>query len=139
MRNDIDEIRKKLLDGGYTCFVRVDGCEYTSCERGVKPLISLLQMQRSFSGGIAADKCVGAGAAHLYVLMGVSAVWANVISAPAIEVLQRNGIEVFYEQSVPYIINRKGDGVCPIESAVANAKTSKEAYALIMSTLAGLS
>ena len=136
MRNSIDIVRQKLLDGGYTCVVLVDGVEYTSCDRGVKPLISFLQVQRSFAGGVAADKCVGAGAAHLYVLLGVRAVWANVISEPAKDVLQKNGIEVFYQECVPHIINRKGDGVCPIERAVAGATTSEEAYDLIIATLA---
>ena len=73
------------------------------------------------------------------MLLGIRAVWANVISELAMEVLQKNGIDVFYEQCVPHIINRKGDGVCPIESAVANAKTSKEAYDLIITALARLS
>lgn len=139
MCNALDAVRQKLLDGGYTCVVRVGDYEYTSYERGVKPLVEMLQMQRSFLGAVAADKCVGAGAAHLYVLLSVSTVWANVISEPALEVLERNGIKVFYGQCVPYIINRKGDGACPIESAVADAKTSEQAYDLILSTLAKLS
>ena len=136
---NIDAARQKLLDCGYTCVVMTENYEYTSRDRGVKPLIELLQMQRSVVGAVAADKCVGAGAAHLYVLLGVGTVWANVISAPAVEVLEKNGIKVFYEQCVPYIINRKGDGVCPIEDAVANAKTSEEAYNLIVAKLAKLS
>ena len=139
MRNLIAVARQKLLEGGYTCVVLMDDYEYTSYDRGVKPLISLLQTQRSFLGGVAADKCVGAGAAHLYVLLGIRTIWANVISVPAIEVFQKNGIEVFYEQCAPYIINRKGDGVCPIERAVANAKTSQQAYDLIVETLSKLS
>ena len=101
--------------------VLIDDFEYTSYDRGVKPLISLLQSNRSVIGAFAADKCVGAGAAHLYVLLGVRAVWANVISASAIDVLKNNNIEIYYDKSVPYIINRKGDGMCPIESAVASA------------------
>ena len=139
MKKSIDAVRNKMLDGGYTCVVFGDNGEYVSHERGVKPLLSLLQTENSYVGAVAADKCVGAGAAHLYVLLGIRAVWANVISEPAMEVLQKNGIDVFYEQCVPHIINRKGDGVCPIESAVANAKTSKEAYDLIMTALARLS
>ena len=139
MSKTIEAARKKMLDGGYTCVVIRDGEEYVSYDRGVKPLLSLLRTERSYRGAVAADKCVGAGAAHLYVLLGVRAVWAKVISAPAIEVLERNKIEVFYEECVPHIINRKGDGVCPIESAVANAKNSKEAYELIVATLAKLS
>ena len=135
MNKCIDKARQRLIDGGYTCVVLIDGFEYTSYDRGVKPLVSLLQGDRSFMGAFAADKCVGAGAAHLYVLLGVRAVWANVISEAAIKVLKNNGIEIYYDKSVPYIINRKGDGMCPIESAVAGAKSSAEAYDLIISTL----
>ena len=124
-----------MIDGGYTCVVLIDDFEYTSYDRGVKPLISLLQSNRSVVGAFAADKCVGAGAAHLYVLLGVRAVWANVISASAIDVLENNNIETYYDKSVPYIINRRGDGMCPIESAVASAKSSTEAYDLIIAAL----
>ena len=135
MNKSIDTAKQKLIDGGYTCVVLIDGLEYTSYDRGVKPLISLLQSARSVSGAFAADKCVGAGAAHLYVLLGVRAVWANVISESAIEVLKNNRIRVCYDRSVPYIINRRGDGMCPIEGAVLGAKTSEEAYDLIISAL----
>ena len=135
MDNLIDTLRKKLLDGGYTCVIRIDDREYTSFDRGVKPLLALLQGGEMVSGACAADKCVGAGAAHLYVLLGVRAVWANVISTSALEILKNNGIEAYYEQCVPHIINRKGDGICPIEQAVADAKNSEEAYGLIISAL----
>ena len=123
--------RQRLIDGGYTCVILTDDGEYTSFERGVKPLVECLENGRSFAGAVAADKCVGAGAAHLYVLLGVSALWANIISDSALDVLERAGIETCYGQRVPYIINRKGDGMCPIESAVSGAKSSEEAYGLI--------
>ena len=135
MNNEIEIIRQKLNEGGYTCVVSLDGREYTSFERGVKPLIQLLESEQSFVGAIAADKTVGAGAAHLYVLLGVRALWANVVSASAVDVLKENGIEIFYGECVPYIINRRGDGVCPIETAVKDAKDSDEAYTLIKETL----
>ena len=138
MNNSIEAVRQKLLDGGYTCVIRVDDYEYTSYDRGVKPLLCALQADRPFSGAVAADKCVGAGAAHLYVLLKVRAVWANVISSLAVRVLEQNGIEVSYNECVPHIINRKKDGICPIESAVANAKTSEEAYDLIIFALSKL-
>ena len=135
MNNSLNIAKQKMLDGKYTCVVLIDNDEYTSYERGVKPLLSLLQTGRSFAGAVAADKCVGAGAAHLYVLLGVCAVWANIISMPAIQVFKNNGIEVFFGESVPNIINRRGDGICPIEGAVGNTKNSQEAYQLIIETL----
>ena len=131
----IDIARQKLSGGAYTCVVLMSDGEYCSHERGVKPLISLLQSGRALGEAVAADKTVGAGAAHLYVLLGVRAIWANVISDSAVTVLQKNGIEVFYDTKVPYIINRQKNGMCPIESAVADAKTSEEAYIMILKAL----
>lgn len=135
MNKEIETVRQKLDDGEYTCVVMKDGEEYTSRERGVKPLLTLLESERSFIGAIAADKTVGAGAAHLYVLLGVKALWANVISTSALRVLEQNGIEAYYKECVPYIINRQGNGACPIETAVKDAKNSKDAFELIIEAL----
>ena len=127
--------RQKLLDGGYTCFVLLGQEEYFSFERGVKPLLSFLQSGTSFLGAVAADKTVGAGAAHLYVLLGVSAVWANVMSQPAKTVLEQNGIAVFYQTLVPNIINRQGTDLCPMERAVLGAENSLVAKERILRAL----
>ena len=88
MDNGILTARQRLLDCGYTCVLLQNGEECCSRERGVKPLLSLLDKGRSFCGAVAADKTVGAGAAHLYVLLGVRAVWARVISAAALDNLR---------------------------------------------------
>ena len=97
-----------------------------------------MKSKTDFAGAIAADKTVGAGAAHLYCLLGVRAVWANVISEAAEEILIKAGIAVFYGERVPYIINRRGDGMCPIESAVVDATSSQHAYELIVAALEAL-
>lgn len=138
MHNSLSLAKKKLLDGNYTCVVLTEDDEYVSCERGVKPLLILIDSKKSYRGAFAADKTVGAGAAHLYVLLGIRSLFANIISESAIKILQDNGIEVFYNRCVPYIINRRGDGICPIENAVTDAKSSPEAYDLIIETLNSL-
>ena len=128
MDKHIEILRRRLTDGGYTCVILSDGDEFISFERGVKPLISFLDSGRSFRGAVAADKTVGAGAAHLYVLLGIKALWANVISDAALSVLIAAGITVEYGERVPYIINRKGDGICPFEQcvlAVSDAQTAQ--------------
>lgn len=135
MLNEVHTARQKLQDGAYTCVVLCGGEEYNSHERGVKPLIMLLSSDRDLRGAVAADKTVGAGAAHLYVLMGVRSLWANVISASAMQILADNQIELSFGECVPHIINRRGDGICPIEMAVAEAKSSQEAYGLIIDAL----
>ena len=130
--------RRTLIDGGYTCVVYQGGEVFTSRERGVKPLIELLNSGRTLTGAVAADKTVGAGAAHLYVLLGVSALWANVVSESAKAILDAACITLTCGECVPHIINRRGDGICPIENAVKGAKTSTEAYTLILAALANL-
>ncbi len=130
MNNNLQKAKQIMQDGNYTC-VLYDGVnEHHSNKKGVKPLIEFLESNIDFSGYCAADKVIGAGAAHLYVLLQVKSVWANVISVTAKEVLDSNNIQLFFEQEVPNIINRAGDGVCPIEHCVegiTNSATALEA------------
>ena len=135
MHVKLKQLRQKLIRGAYTCVVWQDGEEFCSRERGVKPLLTLLGTGHPYLGAMAADKTVGAGAAHLYVLLGIHALWANVVSTAALQILQDNGITVLYGECVPHIINREGNGICPIEAAVANIQSSKEAYKIIIKTL----
>ena len=132
---EVQTARELLLAEEYTCVLRLEDRIYHSKERGVKPLLAFLDSGIDFVGFYAADKTIGAGAAHLYVLWGVRAVWGRVISESALRVLEENGIAVFYDTCVPNIINRRGDGICPIEQAVASARSSEEAREIIVRTL----
>lgn len=135
MKNNCLTAKNILLENDYTCVLYLNGIEYHSTLRGVKPLIDFLESSIDFSGFSAADKVVGAGAAHLYILLKVKAVWAKVISEKAKKILQNNNISVFFEKEVPYIINRTGDGVCPIETAVNGIKDSNKALESIKQKL----
>jgi hypothetical protein len=86
--------------------------------RGVKPLVIWLSSGEDFHGFSAADKVIGKATAFLYVLLGVKAVYASVISEGALDVLTKNGIDTQYGCVVEHIINRAGDGICPFEQAV---------------------
>ena len=112
--------------------------EYHSNLKGVKPLLDFLESNKNFNGFCAADKIVGLGAAHLYVLLGVKSVWANVISEPAFALLKNKSIGVFYKTKAPFIINREGNGKCPIEKAVTGVENSKDALLVIKQTLENL-
>jgi hypothetical protein len=86
----------------------------------------------SVRGYSAADKVVGRATAFLYVLLGVSDLYAAVVSRPALDVLISHGISVEYGKCVDNIINRSGDGICPFESAVMNITTPDAAYTAII-------
>ena len=118
---DLESARSLLERGNYTCVLCRDGSTVADNRRGVRPLLELLESETDFHGFSAADKVVGAGAAYLYVLLDIKELYALVLSEPAKSVLERYGIAAHGEQTVPNIINRAGDGICPIEQAVAAA------------------
>lgn len=115
---DLQNARRQLTEGGYTCVLCRGDVFYTATARGVRPLLDWLDSGLDLSGFSAADKVVGRATAFLYVLLGVRAVHALVMSAPAREALQSNGIGASCDREVPGIINRRGDGPCPFEEAV---------------------
>lgn len=130
--------REILIENGYTAVLCSEDEVYYSTERGVKPLIGFLDSGKNFNGFCAADKTVGLGAAHIYILLRVRSVFATVISSSARALLESAGIAVSFESEVPYIINRKGDGRCPIETAVLGITDSKDALTKIKQALKAL-
>ena len=136
MREALDRALCRLRENGLTLSVIRGDRVWESRERGVKPLLELLACGEDLTGAVAADKVVGKAAAFLYVLLGVRALHAIVISRPAAEVLAAHGVALFYDTQVEGIRNRKGDGPCPMESAVREISDPEQALAAIRKTLA---
>ena len=112
---------KALLKDNDTRLVIIDSdIILTSSERGVKALLDILESKSISKGAFAADKVVGKAAAMIYTLLGIKALYANVISAGAKEIIESNGIILECDNVVPYIVNRAGDGMCPMEEAVGD-------------------
>lgn len=127
---------KQLLHAeGYTCVLCRDDRIYTSTRRGVAPLLELLDSGADLRGFSAADKVIGRATALLYCLLGVREVYGGIVSEAALETLQREGIRAEYGQLVPYIINRTGDGRCPMETATAHITDPREAPSAIRARL----
>ncbi len=135
MNNDILTAIKLLKDQNYTCVLVKDEWVYHSTERGVKPLLQWLKLGTALDRFSAADKVVGKAAAFLYVLLGVKEVYACVISKPSVEVLEKHGIKVSYDTLVDAIRNRTDTGFCPMEQAVKNISSPKDALVAIKSTV----
>ena len=127
MNNELLLAKKQMERDHLSCAIRKDGAVFTSTERGVRPLLGYLDEGLDLSHGYAADRVVGNGAAYLYVLLKVRAVYADVMSRPALETLRRYGIEAETGELTGHIRNRRGDGVCPIEEAVAGATSPADA------------
>ena len=138
MNHDLSFACERLESGGFTCVLCKNDTVLTATERGVQPLLQFLHAKQDLRGFSAADRVVGKAAAYLYVLMGVSALYAKVLSKPAKDVLEYYGISVQYETLTDAIRNRTGDGYCPMEQAVLSLSDPKEALRAIERTRAVL-
>lgn len=135
MKTDLSTAIETLNNGNYTCVLCRDGEVYTSTERGVKPLIGFLDSGVDLSGFSAADKIVGKAAALLYVLLGVKAVYAHVMSEGAVGVFTENNIVYQCDTTAKKIINRAGTGICPMEETVSGLSDPNDALKAIRSKL----
>ena len=138
MQNDLQKAISLLKEENFTCVAVKGDALYTSCSRGVKPLLTLLQAGKTLEGYAAADKVVGKATAFLYCLLGAAQVHALVISRPALKVLEENGIAASYDVLVDFIENRQKNGPCPMDYAVRDVVDAKDAPAAILAALAKL-
>ena len=107
---------------------------FTSKERGVKPLMHLLKEKKGFlKGASVADKVIGKAAALLMVLGEIKEVHTLIISEPAIKVFEKYNIPCFYDKKVTRIVNRTGDGLCPMETLCLDVEEPQEAFDRITS------
>ena len=124
-----------LREGNLTCAVCGEGIEYTSTLRGVQPLLRPYEEGIRFNGCAAADRVIGKAAACLYVLLGVERVYAEIVSRPAKEIFEKNGIALDYDMLVELIENRTRTGLCPMETAVIDVTDPQDAPGLIRKAL----
>lgn len=128
------ELAKRNLAGHTICLCK-DGKLLTSDKRGISPMMDFIEEDRDFEGYSVADKIVGKAAAFLFVLAGVTEVYAEVVSSEGKRVLDEHGIPCSFSVMTENIVNRKGDGICPMESAVNEENDPKKAYALLKAKL----
>ena len=75
----------------------------------------------------------------LYVLLGVSEIYASVISDLALKTFSKSNIRVSYGERVPMIRNRTNTGFCPMEQATRDIENPEDALGAIRITLKALS
>lgn len=99
---------------------------------GVKDLFEFVTMHpQKLEGALVADRVIGRGAALLLVLGQVKNVYAQVLSSPALQVLNDANINVDYGSIEPNIINRDGTDLCPVEKLTLAITDPEVAYVKI--------
>lgn len=90
MKQVRDYLIERLNAENCSCVIRSGNETRVFHERGVKDLYRLLKEEPEFlSGAFVADKVVGKAAAALMILGGVKEIFANIISQPACELLEK--------------------------------------------------
>lgn len=129
--SDIEKAKKLLSGGNFTCVLCKGDTSYTSTGKGVSPMLTFLENGTELRGFSAADKIVGKAAAMLFVCAGVTEVFAEVMSKAAVNYFNERGITCSYGVLTDKIINRKGDGLCPMELAVMDIEDEKLGFSAI--------
>ncbi len=109
-----------------------DGVVHKCYGRGVADLYRLLTEEPELlRGATVADKVVGRGAASLMILGEVAAFHTLLLSEKALGFLKKSDVKFTFDTLVPHIINRQGNGICPVESLTSQAQDPQEAFELI--------
>lgn len=140
MHSRLEKAVRILKEEKYTCVILKPTEEsVVSYERGIKPLMQELRADRqAFANSVVADKVIGKAAAMMCVLGQAEAVYGDVMSEEAKEVLIRHQVTCEYETLVPFIENRTKTGRCPMEMAVLGIEDLEEAYNAVEATIAKL-
>lgn len=136
IQKQIDCFRKN----NYTCLIANNGeTIYTSYEKGVKPLLDFYQTRKEHDvkNLQLVDKVIGKGAALLCVMIGIREIHTDVISKPALVILEKYHIEVTYHTLTEYIINAKKDGQCPVETLSEEYDTPETFYPALLNFFKG--
>lgn len=134
--SDIERAKAALR--GHSVAVCRAGEVMTRDGRGIAPLLAIVSEESDLRGASVADLIVGKAAALLMARAGVSEVYAEVMSEAGERTLSEHDIPHSCGLLVPYIIDRTGKDVCPMERAVADVSDPAEAYAAISARLAQL-
>lgn len=133
--SDLDKAKSLLAGGGYTCVLVKGGEVVTGYKSGVAPLLEFAESGKNFKGFSAADKIAGKAAALIYAYLGVEKVYAEVLSSPAAEVFKTYKIEYSCGDMTDFIINRRGDGPCPMEQTVQGISSPEAAICALKEKL----
>ncbi len=135
MSKTVNKAVELINNGKASCVIIRDGkIIYSELSRGIKPMISAYE-NGLLSGSTVVDKVVGKAAAMVMALGKVKSCYALTASKGAISVFEEHGICVQCGNRVEYIVNRTGNGMCPMEESVQGVSDLNQALKCIKERL----
>ena len=117
----VNEAKDMIRNGRAECVV-INGGKIVAVERGrgVSPLLKLYDNRRNdMQKSVVVDKVIGRAAAFIIIKSGAVFVHGKLMSEDAKELLEKHNIATSHDLLVPRILNRKRDGLCPLEASVS--------------------
>ena len=135
--DDMDRARKVLSTTDCSVVVVKNGSILTKKQgNGIKPILEAIEeLGQDMRGSIIGDRILGKASALLCVYAKASGVYSKQATKTAIAVLIRAGIPGQTDEMIPYIKNRRGDGLCPFEKMLSDTDSPEDAYGILKKTL----
>ena len=131
--NDLESAVTLLAEEKLSLAIVKDGkVLYKAASPGVRHLIAAIEyLGESMRGASAADKIVGKAAALLFAHAGVRSVYGLIISREGLRVLQEHGIGATFGKKAPFITDREGSDLCPMERLCAGLESPDDAFSAL--------
>ncbi|MFQ6121713.1 MAG: DUF1893 domain-containing protein [Dehalococcoidales bacterium] len=123
---------KRFLKSGDTVWIcQANELLFRSSEKGLIPLLTYLEKCTLTPVGVTSyDRIVGNAAALLLRQASCTQVYGVIGSQLAAQTLKELGISYSFLTTVPHILNRSGNDMCPFEKA-SIGKSPEEFYELV--------
>ncbi len=140
-KSDI-QIAKNLLgrEGAVFVIVKNGKVLFTSSKKGIQPFFDALEQypREIFAGCSIADRVVGKAALMLAAYIKAKEVYTPLASQHAIDASFNLNLNLMFDKSTAFIINRTQDGMCPMEEAVLNVNDREKAFTVLSEKLNSL-
>ena len=130
----MNDLFESFLKSDDTLWVlKVNTPIFQSKKEGIASLLDYIEKFSPCTDDVTVfDRVVGNAAALLLERMRCRKIYSSIGSRYALETLKQLGIPSYFVKVVPYIFNRKRDGMCPFEK-LSIGKSPDEFYKSIIS------
>ena len=126
-----------IKTGQASCVVvRENEIIHTASGPGVSPLMALYREEPDkLKGSLVLDKIIGKAAAVILVLGNTKQAFGEIMSVSGRDYLIHHDIQVEYGSLVDAVINREGNGICPLEQSVVDFDDPRECFVQITAAI----
>ncbi len=137
----VERAAKMIREGKADCIVIKHGrISAREKGRGLSPLLNIYKTApEALKDAVVVDKVIGRAAAFVIVSGKAKRAHGELISEDALELLQKYQIPASGNKVVHRILNRRMDGLCPLEQAVSGIDDPAQALAALEKRIAEMS